>query len=251
MNHTPTIAVHAGIAELFEQMNELPEGQFLILQPSDFGYEDHGPEWNRRISDLSVDADQIRADAAEGRTSLFVVWYNPDGTLVPRELRDADWMKAEFHTIPRPLRCRRNAAYRTDGGYLYVSLGLWWPVAETTIDGEEACTFITDEEMFCRWVAKKNAVNAEYLERHAAKIRARRPAWATKVAVHGAESDEPEICYTATFGSAHVLLIEDGESTDVPTITIETEGPEELTAETARQLAADLAAAADAIEGKA
>lgn len=250
MNTTAPTTIHPGVEAIFTQIDQLPDGQFLLLDEGDFGYTDHGPVWTRPMTDLAIDLDTARADAQEQKAHLFADWFFPDGTRVPLDLRDDAWMQAEFHPIPSLIRTTSRAAYRTPGGYLYVCLGIWYADAEATIDGAPAFTFVTDKELLRRWEADRRAARDAFLERHAAEIEARRPAWADRVEVFDPDSDEAEVYYESLLGEVRISRLDSvfpEWTEDLPRIAVPRE--EEISADEARKLAADLIAAADMLEG--
>ena len=250
MNTTAPTTIHPGVEAIFAAIDQLPDDQFLLLDEGDFGYTDHGPVWARPMTDLIIDLDTARADAQEQKAHLFADWFFPDGTRVPLDLRDDAWMQAEFHPIPSLIRTTSRAAYRTPGGYLYVCLGIWYAAAEATIDGAPAFTFVTDKELLRRWEADRKSARDAFLERHAAEIEAHRPAWADRVEVFDPDSDEPEVYFESFAGDVRIARVDAVRPTWVEeTPTIVTFIKDDLTADEARKLAADLIAAADKLEG--
>ncbi|WP_454158278.1 hypothetical protein [Microbacterium lacticum] len=250
MNTTAPTTIHPGIEAIFAAIDQLPDGQFLLLDEDDFGYADHGPVWTRPMTDLVIDLDTARADAQEQKAHLFANWFFPDGTRVPLDLRDDAWMHAEFHPIPHNVRTTSRAAYRTPGGYLYVCLGTWYADAETTIDGAPAFTFVAAQELLRRWEADRKAASDAFFERHAAEIEARRPAWADRVDVFSPDSDETEVYYESIVGEVRISRLDSvfpEWTEDLPRITVPRE--EEISTDEARKLAAYLIAAADKLEG--
>lgn len=254
MHTTAPAPIHPGIDQLFDELNSLPEGHFLRVEPGDFGYVDRGDEWTRPIADLRIDLESMRGDLADRQPHWFGRWYRPDGTLIPLEERSAAWETTEIPD-PVPASAREPMAItRTAHDLLFISDGVWYPVAETQVDGQPAFVFRTSKRCMQDDLAEARAQERAFLEENAATINVVRPGWATDVEPI-LDSVEPTLRFEAQFGTVEAVkyvylqsgeIVDEGD--DQMIYVIDESG---MTAATARTVAADLLRAAAAVEGAA
>lgn len=244
-----TTTVHPEIEAIFAQIDQLPEGHLLLLDEHDFGFRDVGDVWTRPMTDITVDLDTLKADAENQQPHLFGIWFDAAGTRIPLAHRDEAWMEAEFDQIPRDGRATRNAAFRSPGGFLFVSLGIWYADSEATIDGAPAFTFVTERELLRRWQAAHEAAKEQFLELAAVELELHRPGWEERVDAYDVESDEPEVIYEATVGNVRITRVDRVLPEWVQgTPTIDVLSSDSLSADDAQKLAADLRTAASMLK---
>lgn len=254
MNTTKTTNIHPGIAPILEGLRALPEDHSFFLDPGDFGFEDHGVEWVRPLSDFAGSRtwDQLQDDIEDLQPHFFGRWYRLDGSMIPRSERSAEWMAAEWSSIGDTEKQAQHAVASSAGGFLWISDGVWYPVSETTVGDEPAFVFVQREELQRRRDAAREVAREAFRSAHAAAILAVRPAWAEDLDVFEIDTDRPELVFRRRVGRvdvsqvAHVI---DGVcvlSSEGPSIYVA--DAENLTVEHARETADALRAIADAVE---
>ncbi|MFT4282518.1 hypothetical protein [Microbacterium sp.] len=248
MNTTNTTDIHPGIAAILSDLEALPDGHYLTVSEGDFGYEPAANEgtWVRPASDFtSISADELRADIEAGREHVFGRWFRMDGTVVPKSERPEEWMDAEWPSIHSAVQVTVNAVDVSAGGYLWVSFGVWIPVAETVVDGEPAFEFVTIEERVRRVMVARDEEEQSFLDEHADAIEAVRPWWADEFygdrddEVIGFSAQERDAVIAQNFRLVDGALVATGR----PSIGVSVDVTD-LSVESAMQVANDLLRAA-------
>lgn len=253
MNTTKTTDIHPGIAPILEGLETLPEKHYFHVEPGDFGFEEHGTEWIRPLSDFAGSRtwDQLQDDIEDLQPHFFGRWFRLDGSGIPNSERSPEWMAAEWPSIGDTEKQTQHAVALSVGGFLWISDGIWYPVGETTVGDEPAFVFVQREELARRRDAEREAAQQAFRARHAVAIVAVRPSWAEDLDVFGVETSEPELSFTRRVGRVEVSQLArlvDGVcvlSSEGPSIFVT--DAEALTVEQARETADALRTIADLV----
>ncbi len=232
-----TAEVHPGIAPILEGLRALPDKHYFLLEAGDFGFEEHGVEWIRPLSDFAGSRtwDQLQDDIEDLHPHFFGRWFRLDGSVIPKSERSPEWMATEWSSIGDTEKQTQHAVALSAGGFLWISDGVWYPTGETFLGDEPAFVFVQRDELQQRRDAEREAAQQAFRARHAAAIVAVRPSWAEDLDVFGVEIDEPELSFTRRVGRVEVsqlarlvdgvcVLSSEGPSifvTDVEALTVE------------------------------
>lgn len=236
--------VHPGVAAIFESIDTLEDGHYALITEGDFGWLPVDDEWSVPLEITGHTLNEVRDMVDLGTPGLFCRFWEPDGTRVSFEQRTEEFNARELAPLPAEIAHIRHAALRTPGGLLFISDGLWYPSAVAEVDGEHVVTYVTRER---HYALRRAAEVSAFLAAHP-EIDGFRPAWAEDASPLALGAIE----FAAQVGRTEIVRVDElvGDEWEHGSAAILVR-EDEFTASEARQLAADLLRAADALEAQA
>lgn len=242
--------ISPAIRALFDQIEHAPEGTYTQVTEGDFGWRSRVDEWTTPLAETGHTAENMQQQVDSGEQALFCRFWRADGAKVSLSEQTTEFLDAEFWPLPNA-RYERDAAFRTPGGYLYISDGMWIPTALEDVDGTPTVTYTAKGLLTQRLREADRARQDAVLAAHP-EIISNKPSWASATDISD-DATGIDVYYVAEFGPVGLTQIdsfEDGAwSAGTACARIGStylEDPAEI-----RAAAAGLIAAANALEAQA
>lgn len=244
----------ADIEKYFTAIDDCPEDHHVIIAEDEPGYFEPRDMWTRPRADLRDTDDELIEDIKKGRPHVFGAWYTPEGKFMPLAERSKEWMETEWASLNWWVNERPNSIQRSQGGFLFISHGVWYTREITTIPGGvPAVTFISVQAAIAELRAQREAERAAFKARHP-EIEANKPSWADEIHIDPPDDDQTDedatVYYNTSVGEVRILqdltLVDGAFRSSDPVFTVNVEDIDEAAA---RRLIHDLCLATTRTSG--